>query len=241
MYYDPVLDHNHAPNAAMGLGVAWYTLPQDPAYARQLYDAAIREARWDDSRLPIKPRSPASYRSMTLGLVLAIEFGDDVVAAKLRSALEAVAEPRPFGDNEFGYFFYLGEKWPRGQLNALLAVADVMERPGEWRAVFNDPAFSDRFSQPTVEGVDFPTVGIAQARFDAPSCTLVVETYAGDPARAGEPTSLRLSQLPPGDLTITEGGRDFDGWLRGGDGVVTVHTTVGSHLFHVQTAQPARL
>lgn len=37
MYYDPVLDYNHALDAKMGLGVAWYTLPQSPELARAMY------------------------------------------------------------------------------------------------------------------------------------------------------------------------------------------------------------
>ena len=36
MYYDPVLDYNHALDAKMGLGVAWYTLPQSPELARAM-------------------------------------------------------------------------------------------------------------------------------------------------------------------------------------------------------------
>lgn len=245
-YYDPVIDHHHAPNAAMGLGVAWYTLPQNPQYARELYAAAMAELGWVDPDRPLTPTRPGSYRSVILALLLATEFGDNRVAARLRRDLEPIAEPKNFGAGEaeaqyFGYFFHLQEKWPRGQLNALLVVADIVQGPGEWSGVFNNPHHADRFQQPTVSGVDFPAMGLSVAEYSERDRTLAIESYCGVPASRGHPTAFTVTMLPPGEITVTLGGDPFVDWAPAGDGAITINTTIGDHVFAVKTASPARL
>ena len=112
---------------------------------------------------------------------------------------------------EFGYFFRFGEAWPRGQESALYMLADVMDG-GEWFAAFNQ-FDTDRYAAPTVEGVDFPRLGIAQARNDPVDGVLTVETYAASGAAAGEATRWRVSNLPDPEAVIVElDGRPFGDW-----------------------------
>jgi hypothetical protein len=64
------------------------------------------------------------------------------------------------------------------------------------------------FSQPTVEGVDFPTLGISAARNDLSTGELLVKTYAAAPSCAGQATSFKLTTLGGCDLaSLTQGGR----------------------------------
>ena len=73
------------------------------------------------------------------------ELGDNLVVQRLEDALQDVLEPRFFGDgssegdaSEFGYFFHLGEEWPRGQLNSLMMCNDLLTTPGDWLRVFQN-------------------------------------------------------------------------------------------------------
>lgn len=56
------------------------------------------------------------------------------VAQRLEEAMQDVLEPRFFGEggDEFGYFFHLGEEWPRGQLNSLMMCNDLLTSAGDW-------------------------------------------------------------------------------------------------------------
>ena len=50
---------------------------------------------------------------------------------------------------------------------------------------------------PTVHGVDFPTVCLSQAFYDVDRTSLIVSTHAGLPAAAGSPTSFRVANVEP--------------------------------------------
>ena len=54
-----------------------------------------------------------------LALILAQEYGDELVASKVRTVLEVMTDGRAFGDGEFGFFSHLEEAWPRGQSSAV--------------------------------------------------------------------------------------------------------------------------
>ncbi len=55
--------------------------------------------------------------------------------------------------------------------------------PGDWWRIFNEPNLA-KHDEPTVEGVDYPSVGIAQAYNDADTGMLWVRTCAGRPRAA---------------------------------------------------------
>merc|ERR1712151_1160330 len=111
-----------------------------------------------------------------------------------------------FGEEEleFGWFMHLDEQWPRGQINSLLICDDIMSSssPGtvgmqpRWSTGFNDPTFKARSWQPTVEAVEFPDLGIAEAYNDSATGTLVIATYVGTRSAAGRATSFRIVQVP---------------------------------------------
>ena len=75
-------------------------------------------------------------------------------------------QPRYFGlnDSQFGFWFNLGENWPRGQLSALAMCAEVCD-PGAWEKLFNEPNLTKYYS-PSVEGIDFPEVSVQKAFHD---------------------------------------------------------------------------
>jgi len=245
MYYDPVLDYNHALDAKMGLGVAWYTLPQSPELARAMYDAAVESFGWRDVSKPIPAVDPGSFRWAVLGMLCARELGDNLVAQRLEEAMQDVLEPRFFGEggDEFGYFFHLGEEWPRGQLNSLMMCNDLLTSAGDWLRVFQtgnadgeENSQDARFSQPTVEGIDFPHFGVCRARNDGD--VLTVETYVGNSKRADEPTEFRVTKISAGSsATIVCDGEVHTDWMQDADDVATlwIKTTIAPHLFIVQT------
>lgn len=113
---------------------------------------------------------------------MAHELGDEVAEVRLREVVERDYEPRSFGSESehFGFFFGWGEDYPRGQPNALLMLPEL-GGPGAWSRPFNAPDRS-RFAEPTVEGVDFPSVGLAVARNDHDAGELHVRTYAATPS-----------------------------------------------------------
>ena len=78
-YYDPELDHKQyfgskERGAGMGLGIAWYLLPQGGVAADlavAMYKAAVREIGWADPSTPIEQMLSPGVRQMCLGVALA--------------------------------------------------------------------------------------------------------------------------------------------------------------------------
>ena len=158
-YYDPLIEHNHTLGPAGGLGVAFYLMPQDPAFAETLYRAAVSRLGWDNPAKDV--RALPDPRFVAVGLALAREWDDQTTLERLSAFADDKFEPRGFGEGEFGWWFKFGEDWPRGQLSALMAVGEV-GRPGAWSRLFQEPNLA-KFDQPTVTGVDFPAPRISQA------------------------------------------------------------------------------
>lgn len=172
------------------------------------------------------------------GLIVneATELGRHDVAARMCDILESVAEPRHFGDGDFGFFYHRGEKYPRGQLSALLMTMEV-NAGGDWRRFFTNKDYGQRFSAPTAVGVDFPIVGLSQAWNDPKKGTLTISTYAATPSRVGEPTSFRVVCLPrPQQIAITRDGEPYRDWeLLHDGGSLELRTEVAVHTFVIHT------
>ena len=66
---------------------------------------------------------------------------------------------------------------------------------GDWARAF-DPPHLDKLNAPTVEGLDFPSLGVYQAWKHTDSGTLYVGTYPMTPDRKGMDTSWRVTNLP---------------------------------------------
>lgn len=238
-YYDPLIEHNHTLGPAGGLGVAFYLLPQDPAFAETLYRAGAARMGWDNPAKTV-PELP-DPRFIALGLALAREFGDETVFRRLSQFAEENFEPRAFGADggEFGWWFQFGEDWPRGQLSALMAVAEV-GTPGAWARLFREPDLA-KFGQPTVEGVDYPALGLSRAWNEARSGQLHISTYCGESQRAGETTSFKISHLPDSaTVKVRRDGAAFENWRALDGSTIKIETDINQHDFEVLTGQTGR-
>jgi len=228
LYYDPLIDYVHRAGPTAGLSVALYVLPQDEALAQTLYRTAVDRIGWSNPTKPV--RTLPDPRFLCLGLVLARELGDEITHARLAQFAEDTFEPAFFGADggDFGWWFGYGERWPRGQLTALLAMLDAGE-PGGWRRLFTTPNLT-KFEEPTVVGVQFPTLGISRAVYDAAARELAVRTYAATPARAGQATRFRVENLTrPQAVRVQCDGAELHEWSVAGSSTVELGLNVGEH------------
>lgn len=228
-YYDPIEKFHFAPpGPAGGILVAHMILPQNRELGTFLYEAAANGLGWRDPKA--QPRANAA------GLVLARELGDDAVATRLAQAAEREYEPKYFGEQreQFGWFFNLKEGFPRGQNSAMMMAAEV-GRPGDWMRAFDAP-HKDKFTAPTVEGVDFPSLGVSQAWNDTRSGTLHVTTYAATPDKRGAATSWRVTNLPSAaSVAVRVDGQPFTRVAAIGPNTIRIDTTVDLHRFEIVT------
>jgi hypothetical protein len=167
-------------------------------------------------------------------LMLARELGDVTTERRLSSVAEREFGPNFFGDDpdRFAWQFGLEEPYPRGQLNGLMILSEIGER-GAWSRVYNGP-YAPQFHLPTVEGVDFPSLGISEAHNDEATGQLHVSTYAATSVDSGNKTSWRVSQLPdPESVTVYRDGSLFTDWRRIEDKSIEINSTVGTHRFRI--------
>jgi hypothetical protein len=228
-YYDPIVNWKlNAPPAA-GLATAFLLAPQNREFASFLYEAAVTAAG---------VRAPnAQVRTNPALLLMARELGDTAVADKLKAAADRESDPRFFGQqNEmFGWWTTNPkEGHPRGQASATLMVSEI-GRGGDWMRAFDAPHM-DKFTAPTVEGVDFPSMGLYQAWNDAASGSLNVGTYAAAPDKRGATTSFKVTNLPNASaVSITADGQPFTRFEVTGPNSIRVDTTIDMRQFRIQT------
>jgi hypothetical protein len=239
LYYDPQIDYVHGRNAVGGLFPAFYLAPQNRPFAEMLYRKAVAAVGWDKAWLPaITPR--AAPRAATLGYLMAREFGDHTTARRLGRALDRMSNGRFFnagedGDaEEFGYFFSFDEPYPRGQESALLMLRDVAE-PGDWCAAFDD-IDAERHGAPTVEGIDYPKLGVSQAANGAADGVLTVRTVAATRAAAGEATRWRVTRLPDAHgVSVELDRKPFGDWRPLDAHTIEVSCRIADQTFRIRT------
>ena len=227
-YYDPIVNHKANGGPGAGVGVAFLLLPQDRDTATLLYESAANALGWNDPSVEI--------RASATGLVMARELGDHTAVERLRAAAEREYDPRFFGehDEKFGWWFGLNEAYPRGQRSASMMVAEVGDGDA-WNRAFDAPHM-DKFDAPTVEGVDFPSLGIYQAWNDVESGALHVGTCAAAPERRGDDTSWRVTNLPdPGDVFILCDGAPFSRFAADGPNAIRIDGAIGLHRYQIFT------
>jgi hypothetical protein len=238
LYYDPQLDYVHGRNAVAGLFPAFYLLPQNRPFAETIYRKAVASVGWDRAWLPaITPaRVP---RAVTLGYLMARELGDHTTMRRLGQALDRVSNGRFFNaggdgeDEEFGYFFGFGEPYPRGQESALLMLRDVAEA-GDWHAAFNE-LDAERHGAPTVQGVDFPRLGVNHAA-NGDGGVLTVRTYAATRGAAGEATRWRVTNLPDARAVAVElDARPFGDWRALDESTIEISCRIAEQTFAIRT------
>lgn len=233
-YHDPVIDHTQWQPPLGALPVCFYLAPQEPVFAEYLYHAAVSSLGWNDPKKPIV--AGPEPRRLAVAMTVAREFGDEITTRRLTAFAEENFEPKFFGDGEFGFWFGLGEQWPRGQLSACAMVSEV-GGPGAWVKLFRQPDLA-KFSEPTVEGVDYPALGIVQAYNDPDTGVLHVGTYAGDSARVGQDTTFRVSRLPDSArVTVRCDGAQFHHWRVVGPDEIAMESTIGTHVFEIVTGR----
>lgn len=241
-YYDPDLritmnlpQHQRARN---WLSNAWFLLPQDPDLATRLYEQAKQ-------RFGVVTPEGAAYMglqhgdlkeesySTALALALAKELGDDDFYPRLRRHVDAVHQPVTDAArrNEFYYLFGFNEPFPRGLYNAVVLPAFI-GGPRTWWRLYNRPNL-EKFYQPTLAGIDYPTVGVRQAIYDPARRALVGAIFANDSYASGQPTSFRVENLDGGRYSLGLDGQEHTDWERQGRALL-VRTTVDTHSFVVQ-------
>ena len=230
LYYDPQIDHLQAPNPVVGLAPCWYVIPQNRPLAEMMYQTAVTTLGWNNPNFGVM--RPPDLRFLTMGLVLAQELGDAVTEARLREKVEEWCEPRFFGsdDGEFGFWFELGEEFPRGQMSAFLILGELVEA-GSWWRLFNESNLS-KFDEPVVTGVDYPKIGLSRAFND--DAVLHFSTYAATPSHRGQATTLRVENLAQNsDVVVRRDNGPYQRWHSAGANVIEIDTDIEQHDFQV--------
>ena len=237
LYYDPILRYDHRRGPESALMMAVYLAPQKPQAAELIFRAGAERLGWTTDAPVREPRG--NPRFTLWGLILAREFGDKAICERLEAHCEAHHEPAwDAATDEFTWGFGLNEPHPRGQFNATRMMAEALSE-GSWRRLFNAPNLG-KFDEPTVYGVDFPTVCLSQAWYDAARRCLVVATDAGLPHAAGQPTSFRVANIDPAACQVEIDGRASGDWRVVDDGL-EITITVAEHVVVVTHGRPDAL
>ena len=236
MYFDEINDHHHRTVPTHGLAVSFYAKPQDPQFAELLYRGAINFLGWDNPSIPITNEFMPDPRMFALGLTMSKEFDDQITHERLRKYAEENFEPQFFGinDSQFGFWFNLGEKWPRGQLSALAMCTEVCE-PEAWESLFNKPNLT-KFYSPSIEGVDFPSVSIEKAFHDDRKGKLHFSISDGDKTKTNKKTNIEVFNLPDAkEITVLCDGKKFNEYKILDNSRISINTQVRKHSFEIDT------
>ena len=236
MYFDEINDHHHRTVPTHGLAVSFYAKPQDPQFAELLYRGAINFLGWDNPSIPITNEFMPDPRMFALGLTMSKEFDDQITHERLRKYAEENFEPQFFGinDSQFGFWFNLGEKWPRGQLSALAMCAEVCE-PEAWESLFNKPNLT-KFYSPSIKGVDFPSVFIENAFHDDRKGKLHFSISDGDKTKTNKKTNIEVFNLPDAnEITVLCDGMKFNEYKILDNSRISINTQVRKHSFEIDT------
>lgn len=236
-YYDPLKKFAYSPPPGLSgysmLAPLFYLYPQAPEFGLQLYEAGVNALGWND-RTKSLVQAFDDPRWITMIMMLAREVGDVTTENRLKSVAEREWGPNFFGDDEdrFAWGFGLAEPHPRGQLNGLMILSEI-GGPGAWTNIYKGSR-DGQFDLPTVEGVDFPILGINAATNDTSDGTLHVSTYAATSARRGAPTNWRVSQLrDPATVQIYCDDQLYNDWGVVGDDTIEINSTIGEHRFRI--------
>ena len=238
-YYDPIEDvvctFPDEVTAYAALCITPYVLPQNRPFGEFLYEESVRMLGWSNPQKRVF-QLVKDPRFLLIGQLIAREVGDHTTEKRLREVAERDFEPRFFGDesDRFGWWFGRKEPYPRGQLSALQMLSEIGGR-GAWSRVFNQPNLA-KFAEPTLVGVDYPTLGIAEAWNDSESGHLRVSTYAATPSRRGTPTSFRVTKLAdPRAVRVRCDGADDPRWRVVSEDAIEVDSEIGEHRFEIAT------
>jgi hypothetical protein len=228
LYYDPIEDVAHEIPTFAGMVPAIYLAPQVPDGARRLFEAGMRQlGLWE----PDGPVTLPGPRASATSLWLAREWGLDRIDAALAAAIDATYQPTfDPATGEFTWGFELDEEYPRGQYNGTMAAAQIATRDSWWRLANVGPG--TRFDEPTVEGVDFPTVALDRACWDTERRELTIGIVPANDELVGAPTTFRVIHLDdPTRWTARAAGAEPS--VRVVDDGIELTTTVGRYELRV--------
>jgi hypothetical protein len=239
-YYDPLLDRIHGNSRIAGLYPSIYVVPQNRELGELLYRAAVASVGWDKRWMPVLYRGP-DPRGLTVGFLLAREFGDHTTARRLSRKLESMENARFFDSdegedaNEYGYFFKYGERYPRGQESALYMLKHLLGGEGEWARAFNE-LDREKFSAPTVTGADYPKIGFCVAWNDQERGLLCLESFAATSSARGEATRFCVTNLPDAQsVQVRRDDQIYQAWRVIDAKSIEIETVVGDHRFEIVT------
>ena len=225
LYYDPILDVHHEVPVMFGMVPAPYLAPQVPDDARRLFEAGMRQFGMWESTAAVAPTGP---RASATALWMAKEWGLRPLADALAATVDEHYQPTwDHNRGEFTWGFGLDEPHPRGQYNGTMAAAQVATEHAWSRLATVGPG--NRFTEPTVIGVDFPTVALSEAWWDTTQQTLFVTPQPLNDDRSGEPTTFHVIDLP-----------DPTAWRVELEDGSTVHTTPLPDALEIRTTSAPR-
>ena len=204
----------------------FYLAPQVPEEARRLFDAAAASAGISTGGIT----DLSGHRTNAIAWFLSREWGLGELEAAIRSGLDANYEPTwDHTRGEFTWGLGLGEEYPRGQYNGLLAAAEALS-PGAWARLSEAPLPK----QPgLVEGVDFPRLALAEARWEKD--VLRLRLHPQNDEVQGPPTRFRVTGLDDPDRWRVEG----DARLASVAGDLVIETSIRDHRLTLRPAPPA--
>ncbi len=229
MYYDPLENFKvNIPGAgATGAGTAFYLLPQSPEIATLLYEALVNASGLRDPSREVRPNA--------LAQVMAKALGDDAVFERLQSAAEQFSAPTFFGDemDRFSWWPNRDEPWPRGTATAQQMINEIAE--GNWIEAFQ-VRHMDKYTAPTLEGVDYPNLGVDTAWNDKETGVLHIGTYAGERSATGQVTSWLITNLPDAaNAIVTADGVRMNNVEVVNANTIRVQTDINRHQYEIYT------
>ena len=95
---------------------------------------------------------------------------------------------------------------------------------------------TDKYTAPTVEGIEFPSLGVSQAWNDRATGILHVVTYAAAPEKRGSATRWRVTNLPGvANLTLRLNGQPFTRFAVVDPRTIELTTTIDASQFEIVT------
>jgi hypothetical protein len=241
-FYDPVIDWHGTTGGSQAATsyapVLWHAIGLDRELAERIYEGMLyhflREQPDGTAYLaPVESMDIDASAPTGLAAACALELGDYETHSALRAWIERNYEPTWTDDGEFYFGFGLDEQWPRGQYNGWVMPAVTIARPGQWHDLLHKPQTS-KFREPTLEGVDFPTVLVRQAYYDRQDRTLSVAITSAARSSLGTPTTLEITNLVDRAEYETRVDGSVVEDLRSTNGKITISTSVGPHTVSVQ-------
>ena len=240
LYYDPLLDRVHGDRRVLGLFPSIYVVPQNRELGELLYRSAVASVGWDKRWLPVLHMGP-DPRPLTLGFLMAREYGDHTTALRLGKKLESLSNARFFDAgggpdaDEYGHFFRYGERYPRGQESALYMLKDLLEDEGEWGRAFCEPD-DEKFAAPTATDAEYPKLGFSVAWNDPERGVLQLESFVATSSARGDATRFCVRNLPDAHgVRVRRDDRAHAAWRALDSHAIEVETAVGDHRFEIAT------